>query len=256
MNHFGKKVEVDGYKEKWKPVSGYEQYYAVSSFGRIMSLRNNRILKPRVGKAGYEYVVFSVNGVGKTLTVHRLVANSFCPNPYNYPVVNHKNENKLDNNFRNLEWCTVKYNNTYGTSRERALNTRIANQQTVHVLAIDLKNKKKYYFPTRALAAKTLGVPTQSIRKCLRHEVNRAKQYVFAEIKPGVEIDEEEIIKRGIRSLKRKRRVIATKDGKNHIFNSLLACSEFLHTSPGNVYNALQGKCRHVRGYEIEEVQY
>ena len=79
MNHFGKKVEVDGYKEKWKPVSGYEQYYAVSSFGRIMSLRNNRILKPRVGKAGYEYVVFSVNGVGKTLTVHRLVANAFCP---------------------------------------------------------------------------------------------------------------------------------------------------------------------------------
>ena len=88
MKHFGKKVEVDGYKEKWKPVLGYEKYYAVSNFGRVKSLRSDHILKPTIGKVGYKYVVFSVNGIRKTLKVHRLVATAFCPNPHNYPVVN------------------------------------------------------------------------------------------------------------------------------------------------------------------------
>lgn len=256
MKHFGKKVEVDGYEEKWKPILGYEKYYAVSNFGRVKSLRSDHILKPTIGKVGYKYVVFSVNGIRKTLKVHRLVATAFCPNPHNYPVVNHKNENKLDNNFQNLEWCTIKYNNNYGKIRERALNTRIANHQTVRILAIDLRSKKKYYFVTRASAARTLGIPTQSIRKCIRHKANRAKQYVFAEIKLGKEIDEVKLIKRGMKSLKRKRRVIAMKNGDKYHFDSLLACSKFLHTSSGNVYNALQGKTRHVRGYEIKEVLY
>ena len=55
--------------------------------------------------------------------IHRLVAETFIPNPDNLPVVNHKDENKLNSSVDNLEWCTYKYNNNYGTCKERRKET-------------------------------------------------------------------------------------------------------------------------------------
>ena len=59
------------------------------------------------------------DGVSKRLLVHRLVAMAFIPNKDNLPQVNHKDENKGNNNVQNLEWCTARYNMTYGTGPTR-----------------------------------------------------------------------------------------------------------------------------------------
>lgn len=102
--------------EVWEDVPGYEGYYQVSSMGNIRSFhRGGRILKPHVSRNGYQFVFLS-NDTSKTYWfVHRIVAITFIPNPHNYPIINHKDENKLNCSVSNLEWCTYTYNLTYGS---------------------------------------------------------------------------------------------------------------------------------------------
>ena len=106
--------------EEWKPVEGFEGLYLVSNLGKIYSIRNKTMLKPLVTRAGYNRVHLSVDGKVSSLTVHRIVAKAFVPNPEGKPTVNHKNEIKADNRAENLEWMTNKEQNIYGTRIDRA----------------------------------------------------------------------------------------------------------------------------------------
>lgn len=58
-------------------------------------------------------------GEKKTKHLHRIVAETWIPNPNNYECINHINENKLDCHASNLEWCTKEYNNTYNGKTQR-----------------------------------------------------------------------------------------------------------------------------------------
>lgn len=116
-------------KEIWRDIKGYEGLYKVSNYGRIKSLerkdclgrsKKEKILKLSEDKDGYLLITLHKNKKVKTFKVHRLVAETFVPNPNNYPIINHKDENKINNHVSNLEWCTVKYNNNYGTRNERS----------------------------------------------------------------------------------------------------------------------------------------
>ena len=77
---------------------------------------------------GYVGICFSINGKHQTKAVHRIIAETFIPNPNNLPMINHKDENKENNHINNLEWCTAQYNNTYGTRIERAKRTIYENR--------------------------------------------------------------------------------------------------------------------------------
>lgn len=122
-------------EEIWKPIKGYEDYY-ISNYGNVVSKKRKTIIRKTFIRNGYVAVVLFKDNVKKTFSVHRLVAISFLPNPNNLPQVNHKDEDKT-NNFvyvnhdgnvdvdkSNLEWCNIKYNVTYGTTKKRMVSTR------------------------------------------------------------------------------------------------------------------------------------
>ena len=118
--------------EVWKDYKDYEGLYQASNLGRMRSLdrwvsskngsmqfKKGRILKLINHNRGYLSVNLCKNNKRKTYLVHRIIAETFLPNPDNLPCVNHKDENKLNNNVDNLEYCSVLYNNSYGTRLQR-----------------------------------------------------------------------------------------------------------------------------------------
>lgn len=112
--------------ELWKPIGILEgvdfgEDYWISSKGRIFSTITNTFLS-QFETRGYYYITLGRKR-RKNKRVNRLVAIYFLLNPNQYLYVNHKDEDKLNNDVNNLEWCTAKYNMNYGTARERTVKT-------------------------------------------------------------------------------------------------------------------------------------
>ena len=95
--------------EIWKDIEGFEQYQ-VSTWGRIRNKHTGVLLKPYYNKKGYLKVGLSKNGKSHKFRVNRLVAMAFIPNIFDLPQVNHKDGNKANNSFTNLEWVTDEEN--------------------------------------------------------------------------------------------------------------------------------------------------
>lgn len=102
-----------------KPIQGFEKYYYITKTGQVWSVRKNDFLKKSKHKTGYFRVHLVGDNQKKIQYIHRLVAIAFLPNPNNLPQVNHKDENKENNNVNNLEWVTSKENCNWGTRNER-----------------------------------------------------------------------------------------------------------------------------------------
>lgn len=118
--------------EVWKPVVGFEGLYEVSNKGRVRSVdrdiirsdgkvqhKKGVVLKQFITNKGYPYVMVNKDYKQHLKTVHRLVAQTFIPNPNNCPVVNHKDEDKTNNCVENLEWCTQSHNMTWNDVHKR-----------------------------------------------------------------------------------------------------------------------------------------
>lgn len=139
-------------EEIWKDVVGFEGRYKVNQYGKIYSILARRILKTCISNKGYELVCLkNKNGRRKQYTVHRIVALAFVPNENNYPIINHIDENKLNNCFTNLEWCTYAYNNSYNGVGEKKIK---AVSKTVY--QYDLNWKLLAVYPSTREAGRQL----------------------------------------------------------------------------------------------------
>lgn len=116
--HIDNKPILDLSGEVWENINGYEGLYKISNCGRVKRLASNNLPELLVSpfiKCGYYTVILKKDKTQKHKQLHRLIAGAFIPNPDNLPYINHKDENKLNNSIENLEWCTPRYNSTYGS---------------------------------------------------------------------------------------------------------------------------------------------
>lgn len=128
--------------------------YLVYNDGRVFSKKTNRFLAGKVDSVGYLVYslaildTFTVSGrkKGKMMYAHRLVAQYFLPNPYNYPYVHHKDENKLNNKVSNLEWVSPKENMQYHLN-----NGKEKTRRKVRYHVQDLPNEQWMIIPDNEL---------------------------------------------------------------------------------------------------------
>ena len=148
--------------EYYANVKGYENLYQVSCYGTIKSVDKvvknkngyrtikGKILTPKFDKNGYLKIGLVKDHKQKYYFIHRLVAETFIPNPNNYLVVNHINGDKTNNHIDNLEWCTQQYNIKHayknglkkGVSAEHKGSKNPKSKLTEKEVLLILENKK------------------------------------------------------------------------------------------------------------------
>lgn len=137
------------------PLPEYDGLYSIDSDGNVYSefhgnSRRLRIMKPFLNNSGYYRIgLFDGNGKRRVHYVHRLVAETFIPNPSNLPTVNHIDGNKLNNRVDNLEWCTQSENvkHSVRTGRQKCVRVNLENIDTGETIR----------FPSMRQASEYLG---------------------------------------------------------------------------------------------------
>lgn len=176
-------------QEIWKQYPEFD-FIEVSNLGRVRTkdryvpsknaskrLVKGRVLKQHDNGHGYMFVQFYANGKRITLRVNRMVAITYIPNPHNYPVVNHLDNDRANNAVSNLEWCTRKENEDYkknfGTSTPEVLGRP--------VIVVNPETSEVFWFESQSEAARQLGVYQQNINHVVKGLRYTASGYWFCD---------------------------------------------------------------------------
>lgn len=124
-------------REVWRPVVGYETHYAVSNLGRIKRTKRcgryhaGRMLAPLKGTNDYLYLNLCDSGERKRLPIHHLVALAFIgPRPLKHEI-NHKDFNRANNFYKNLEWVTKSRNLQHCIDAGRKPSPSLTHPETI-----------------------------------------------------------------------------------------------------------------------------
>jgi hypothetical protein len=145
-------------------IKGYEGLYAITQNGMVwshpkqhdtgkghVSHYSGRWLNPMLNNSGYLSVVLYKDKRPKRILLHRILIETFIPNPENKPFCNHKDGNKLNNSLDNLEWCTTSENTQHasdnGLIRQKTeTKTRISSEWGKKNQHHTLKSTRKFTF--------------------------------------------------------------------------------------------------------------
>lgn len=149
-------------KEEWKSILGYDGYFEVSNYGRIRSLPREiqksdgtlqrvqgQELRPfirdssKISTVKHYRIALRLNGVQKKYFVHRLVAAAFIRPPKEGEIVNHIDNNGLNNYYKNLEWCTHKENVAHCHKQNRQNREKVLEAQAKTVASIKQKKMNR-----------------------------------------------------------------------------------------------------------------
>ena len=162
----------------------YEGLYKVSNFGRILSLnyRNtgkSELMTPVDNGCGYLKVGLWKNGKTKQCLVHRLIAQTFLPNPDNLPEINHIDEDKTNNRVDNIEWKSHKDNINHGTRNERVSKAEINDpNKSKRVIQLTLDGVLIREWPSASECGRN-GFNKGHVAACCRGEEKSHKGFRF-----------------------------------------------------------------------------
>ena len=165
--------------EKWKLVPGCDKRYEVSDAGHIRNSASHKVYKPWICKNGYAYVSIVSHGKRSKVSVHRLVAACFIPNPENKPCVNHIDGNKSNNNVDNLEWSTFSENIKHSWDSGLRVMTNSGREALSASRRKSVKCSNGVVYKSSADASRDLGISVQSICNALKGRSHSAGGYTF-----------------------------------------------------------------------------
>lgn len=163
-------------KVLWKDVPGYSGIYEISNTGLVRGRKGMR--KILLTHDGYQYVKLCNRGREKKMKIHRLVALAFIPNPFGLLEINHKDENKQNNNVCNLEWCDRKYNNNYG-KRNIVAGNAIRKAKQMRVFRYGLDGIFIDSFESAKVAENALKIDRTGITKCANNKRKSAGGFIW-----------------------------------------------------------------------------
>ena len=156
-----------------KEIKGFPNYF-IEDDGRVWSESSQKFLQPLHDTNGYLMVNLHKDGKQQTKRVHKLVAEAFIDNPNNYTQINHIDENKENNNVNNLEWCTIAYNNNYGTHYYKSIQTlQTAKKATKQVQCVETGQ----IFHSITEASKYFNMTKQNLHQVLNNPKRTAGGY-------------------------------------------------------------------------------
>lgn len=160
--------------EIWKPVSDHPKY-SVSTHGRVMKTDSGRVLTATDDSRGYPAVTILDNSGQHTKNVHRLVAETFIPNPDGKSTVNHIDGNKRNNHISNLEWNTLSENikHAYATGLKRRPDYSGSPKRPVRIV------ETGEVFDSIGECARAIGGDQAHICNCLSGRYHTHKGYHY-----------------------------------------------------------------------------
>ena len=172
--------------EHWKPSPIFPGRYLISDKGEVYNIEKNMYVSQMINTNGYPVCWLYCNGKEKLMSVHRLVAMAFIPNPDNKPFVDHINTIRADNRVANLRWATNKENLhnelTYPKVKATALSNLEKcnhNRQKVEIY----KNEVLIgVFDSQMQAAEFLGVSNGAITRYCSNEFKNKQGYVVKRV--------------------------------------------------------------------------
>ena len=230
-----------------QPINDFSKYL-IDRDGRVFSTISNKYLKPTVFNVGYYYLtLINDNGLKKKVALHRLLANTFIPNPYNKPEVNHRDGNKLNNSLGNLEWVTPSEN-------IRNAIPRLKNKNCIDYADIPNIIEQLQQGSSWVTLAEQYEVNSSGLRKLIKRDFERrGKDLEFKELCNKVA---NLPARKGNRGRNQTTTLVKVTypDDSSKIFKSINETARFLGCNPAKVFRAINSSNKQYKNLILEKV--